>query len=132
MCALPRAVLQAHAESQLPSQRYKYTRQLPAKVNPIIPQDASQLSVPEGIDRMLDFPSTFLELNAPMQRPPALGNPLFGYSCHPLPPPVVLEKAAQTAKPETRSKLRELQKLLDEERSKRQAVEAKLAALNSR
>ena len=41
---------------------------------------------------VVDFPPGFLELNAPRQRPPLLGNPIFGYSTHPMPPPVLGEE----------------------------------------
>jgi hypothetical protein len=121
---------QTHHESQLPSQRYKYTRQLPAKVNPIIPQDVSTYL--QADNRSTDFPKSFLELNAPMQRPPALGNPIFGYSCHPIPSATVVEAARETASPATRAKLAELQQMIDDERKKRKAAEAKLSSLSPR
>ena len=36
--------LQSHHESTLPSQRYRMTRQLPQKLNPIVPQDVAELA----------------------------------------------------------------------------------------
>ena len=84
-----------------------------------------------------DFPPGFLELNAPRQRPPLLGNPLFGYSCHPMPPPVLPEEVPtrdakgkpSKASSQAMAKLGELQKMLEEERSLRKDLEAELAAV---
>lgn len=112
---------QYHHEGHLPSQRYKYQRQLPPNLNPIVPQDVSILA-PGG--EPTDFPPSFLELNAPRQRPPMLGNPMFGYSVHPIAPPVAgMEKI--TGK--TGQRLAELQKMLEHERALRREAEARLA-----
>ena len=112
------------------------TRDLPVKLNPIVPQDVSTYATdgsPVG-----DFPAGFLELNAPRQRPPLLGNPIFGYSTHPMPPPVLAEAPPTRATNEgrtskksaqTMAKLNELQTMLQEERKLRKELEAELAAV---
>ena len=119
---------QAHHESALPSQRYRMTRELPVKLNPIVPQDVTAHEpAPIG------FPAGFLELNAPRQRPPLLGNPIFGYSTHPMPPPVLGEDVPQRspqpgskASAKAMAKLTELQSMLQEERKLRKELEAEL------
>ena len=121
---------QSHHESALPAQRYKFTRQLPHKLNPIVPQDVASYSV-DG-EEASDFPSGFLELNAPRQRPPLLGNPIFGYSTHPMPPPVLSDELPPTrttdrgrqskASSAAMVKLNELQAMLQEERKLRKEV----------
>ena len=87
---------------------------------------------------MVDFPPGFLELNAPRQRAPLLGNPIFGFSVHPMPPPVVSEEAptrstdrgrSSKASAETMAKLNELQAMLQEERKLRKELEAELASV---
>jgi len=79
----------------------------------------------------VDFPAGFLELNAPRQRPPVLGNPIFGYSVHPMPPPVVADELptrttekgrVNKQSAENMAKLNELQGMLQEERKLRKDV----------
>ena len=52
MCELTRlesgACVQSHHESALPAQRYKNTRLLPHKLNPIVPQDVSSYGLEGG------------------------------------------------------------------------------------
>jgi hypothetical protein len=120
--------LQNHHESALPSQRYKMTRELPVKLNPIVPQDVSPYHPKDVVD---DVPTQFSELNAPRQRAPQLGNPIFGYSTHPMPPPVVSDETPRGGRSKSSSaanaKLQELQEMLQEERSLRKKLEAELA-----
>ena len=107
------------------------TRQLPVKLNPIVPQDVSNHE-----PATVGFPAGFLELNAPRQRPPLLGNPIFGYSTHPMPPPVLSEDpvpqrspktlAGSKASQEAMQKLTELQNALQDERRLRKELEAEL------
>ena len=86
---------------------------------------------------LAEFPPGFLELNAPRQRPPLLGNPIFGYSTHPMPPPVIAEPPSPTKSgggkstrqtAEAMARLQELQAMLHEERKLRKDLEAELAA----
>ena len=117
---------QTHHESALPSQRYRYQRQLPANLNPIIPQDVDHLSAGAPL---ADNPPNLLELNAPRQRPPVLGNVLFGYSCMPVPAELKMDGPPRDAKHAKAQKiLAELQDKLDKERTKRVALEAKLVS----
>ena len=122
--------LENHHESALPSQRYRISRTFPVKLNPIVPQDVGAYA------SEADFPPGFLAENAPKQRPPQLGNPLFGYSSHPMPPPVVDDLAPQRLTPrgsqksaEAMAKLKELQASLQQERKLRRELEAELAAI---
>ena len=52
VCELTRlesgACVQSHHESALPAQRYKNTRLLPHKLNPIVPQDVSSYGLEGG------------------------------------------------------------------------------------
>ena len=122
--------LESHHESALPSQRYKYQRMLPAKLNPIVPQDTGQLLASSSA--VAEFPPSFLELNAPQQRAPQLGNPLFGYSVHPMPPAVLAEREYAGMDSKAATRLKELQRLLEEERAKYREVEAKIALTSPR
>ena len=86
------------------------------------------------MDRLLNPPS-FLELNAPKQRPPLLGNPIFGYSTHPMPPPVRSDepparspRQGSKASSASMARLNELQQALQEERVLRKQLEADLEA----
>jgi hypothetical protein len=99
---------------------------LPPKLNPIVPQDVEQLY--DGSSVMPAFPPGFLELNAPRQRPPVLGNPLFGFSCHPIPAPVKPDASGKSGhSAAAAAKLAELQEKLNVERGLRAELEAKLA-----
>jgi len=122
-----RVQLENHHEAALPSQRYHFQRQLPPPLNPIVPQDVSNWESMDSQHQMTDFPPSFLELNAPRQRPPMLGNPIFGYSTHPMAPPVAAAEGSSVAKSATSERLAELQVLLQEERRMRKVAEAKLA-----
>lgn len=122
--------LESHHESALPCQRYKYQRMLPAKLNPIVPQDASVLL--ESSSAVEQFPPGFLELNAPQQRAPALGNPLFGYSVHPMPPKVLAETEYARMDSKAATRLKELSRMLEAERQMRREAEAKLALASPR
>ena len=68
---------------------------------------------------------------SPRQRAPQLGNPLFGYSTHPMPPPVLGDETPRGSRSKTSSaamaKLQELQQMLQEERTLRKRLEAELA-----
>lgn len=86
--------------------------------------------------RFMDFPPGFLELNAPRQRPPLLGNPIFGYSTHPMPPPVTIDELptrttdrgrVSKASAANMAKLNELQSMLHEERKLRKQVRCRSA-----
>ena len=104
-----------------------------------MPQDVGQTSA-DGTP-LVDFPPGFLELNAPRQRPPALGNPIFGYSVHPMPPPVTVDELPTRTtergrmskqQAENMAKLGELQAMLQEERKLRKELEAELAAVRNK
>jgi len=124
---IERVALERHHDSALPSQRYKESRKLPPKLNPIVPQDVDQYSQQSGAP-FADFPPSFLELNAPRQRPPLLGNPLFGYSCHPIAPPVKADSATKdVTSAAAASRLAELQEQLKNERARRLDLEAQLS-----
>ena len=124
-----RVALERHHEGYMPSQRYKESRSVAFKLNPVVPQDVDRVGAP-----LSDFPPHFLELNAPRQRPPVLGNPLFGYSCHPIVAPVPDYKAPIDPKSrKAAARLAELQELLDAEREKRLRIgEDVLAAAGRR
>ena len=122
--------LENHHESALPSQRYRISRTFPVKLNPIVPQDASVLL--ESSSAVEQFPPGFLELNAPQQRAPALGNPLFGYSVHPMPPKVLAETEYARMDSKAATRLKELSRMLEAERQMRREAEAKLALASPR
>ena len=123
---------QNHHESALPSQRYKARNSVPATLNPIIPADLSE----EDMALIGQMPASFHELNAPPQRPPALGNPLFGYSVHPPPPPIATfrgigatqrsDSAASGMSSASRARMEELQAELEHERKLRKSLEDQL------
>ena len=125
-----RIQLENHHESSLPSQRYRVSRQFPLKLNPIVPQDVGAYADESN------FPAGFLAENAPKQRPAQLGNPIFGYSGHPLPAPVVddlapgrMTQQGSKVSSEAMSRLKELQGMLQQERKLRRELEAELAAI---
>jgi len=119
-----RVYLENHHEAALPSQRYKSTRALAPKLNPIVPQDVDMLN--EGHTSFAEFPPEFLELNAPRQRPPQLGNPLFGYSCHPIVPAVRPDGHSGIKSEKAAAQLARLETALAMEKQLRKELEAKL------
>mmetsp|Transcript_33192 Transcript_33192/g.87232 ORF Transcript_33192/g.87232 Transcript_33192/m.87232 type:complete len:145 (+) Transcript_33192:58-492(+) len=123
-----RISLENHHESNLPSQRYRFQRMLPPNLNPIVPQDVDKVS--KGNAPLSDFPPSFLELNAPKQRPLVMGNPLFGYSVHPIAPPLKLDADPRDAKASAAAaKIAELQEMLEAERARCKGLEAQYNAL---
>ena len=126
---------QSHHESTLPAQRYKATRQLPPTLNPIVPQDVQGQNGDRG---PVDFPASFFEMNAPRARPPTLGNPIFGYSTHPIPAPVnaaagALSPSGQKSPRDSTvsvQRIGELQNELAAERRLRRQLEAELASIS--
>ena len=80
-----------------------------------------------------DHPATFDELNTVRPRGPALGNPIFGFSTHPAPPPLGSLPARHGAGSQisggssaSRARMLELQQQLEDERRLRKELEAQL------
>ncbi len=129
---------QNHHESSLPSQRYKNTRLLPPTLNPIVPQDVAATNS-SGAPAATDFPEGFFEQNATRARQPTLGNPIFGYSTHPIPAPVngsPLPSGASSptkgiSASQAKERIGELQTELAMERKMRKKLEAELEAMNA-
>lgn len=120
---------QRHSEASLPSQRYKYRDLLPPTMNPIVPADLPADLTLKSSSADFYEPSPPLKQPSP-QRALALGNPIFGYSTHPPPPPVVpMSGSRQTADGErARERMAELQAQLESERALRKKLEAQLAS----
>ena len=128
MAAAP-ARSQNHHASALPSQRYKARDAVPMGLNPIAPAELNE----EDMVIVNENPASFHELNAPAQRPPALGNPIFGYSTHPPPPPIATRdfdasqrSMASGGSSASRQRMEELQAELERERKLRKNLEEQL------
>lgn len=139
---------QFHHDSSLPTQRYATRDSLTPTRNPIVPEDMSKVPLP-GFDP--PTPASFFEVHSAPQRPRAVGNPIFGYSTHPIPPaleaevrvaggtgpaPAPAPVASGAAAPmqqskisshaSSRSRMEELQQAIEDERNKRKQIEAQL------
>jgi len=131
-----RLAVESHHESSLPSQRYQArNNSLLKSINPIVPEELTE----EENTLLHEFPPpgrTFDELNAPPQRSHVLGNPIFGYSTHPPPPPIPKHGSTRhsaTSPSQTsggssasRARMLQLQQELAEERRLRKELEAQL------
>lgn len=118
---------QSHHESALPSQRYKARDALPAGFNPINPAELKEEDVGTSNPNLASFD----ELNVLPPRPPMLGNPIFGYSVHPLPlkgPNACIsgEIGGDLSGGAARQRMRELQEQLEQERRARKQLEQQL------
>lgn len=126
-----RLSLESHHESNLPSSRYKARDSLPPRHNPI---------APEGIpDEVLNAPEPPGFTQALRKQPTPVGNPLMGFSTHPLPLPLLPQESStigaysktNSSSAAARARLAELQASLEQERRLRKDLESKISAVRS-
>jgi len=119
-----RTSLEKHHESVLPTQRYDARQRLPEARNPITPMGGSEPVVDDAGASDAYYSAA---MGRKTNKKEVFGNPLFGYSLHPIPDGV---KAAQPSNAstklsagESRTRMEELQQQIAEERHMRREIE---------